>query len=34
MLGKAGKYMSIDSGPIAVNSPKIRIKKNGDLNLD
>jgi hypothetical protein len=34
MLGKAGKYISIDSGPIAVNSPKIRIKKNGDLNLD
>ena len=34
MLGKAGKYISIDNGPIDVSSPNIRIKKNGDLSLD
>jgi hypothetical protein len=26
ILGKAGKYMSIDKGPIEVSNPKIRIK--------
>jgi hypothetical protein len=26
ILGKAGKYMSIDKGPMADNKPKIRIK--------
>jgi hypothetical protein len=25
MAGKAGRYISIDSGPIAVNRPMIRI---------
>jgi hypothetical protein len=28
MLGKAGRYISIDKGPIAANSPKINIRKN------
>jgi hypothetical protein len=34
MLGKAGKYISMDKGPMEVRSPKISIKKNGDLSLD
>ena len=34
MLGKAGKYISMDNGPIEVSSPNINIKKNGDLSLD
>lgn len=28
ILGNAGKYISIDKGPIADNSPNIKIKKN------
>lgn len=28
ILGNAGKYMSIDKGPMADKSPKIKIKKN------
>lgn len=34
MLGKAGKYISMDNGPMDVSNPKISIKKNGDLSLD
>jgi hypothetical protein len=26
ILGKAGRYMSIDKGPIAVKRPKIRMR--------
>ncbi len=28
MLGKAGRYMSIDNGPMAARSPKISMRKN------
>jgi hypothetical protein len=34
MLGNAGKYISMDKGPMDVSSPKISIKKNGDLSLE
>jgi uncharacterized protein YfiM (DUF2279 family) len=33
MLGKAGRYMSIDKGPIADKRPRIRIRKNWDCFL-
>ena len=28
ILGNAGRYISIDKGPIAARSPKIRMRKN------
>jgi len=29
ILGKAGRYMSIDNGPIADKRPRTRIRKTG-----
>jgi len=33
MLGNAGKYISMDKGPIELSNPSIRIKKKGDFRL-